>query len=466
MKTLPQIAIFDSLTANKAQLEPIEPGHVKMYVCGLTVYDDAHIGHARMMMVFDMVVRYIRSQGYRVTYVRNITDIDDKIINRARENGESISSLTERTIADLHAVLDELGLLAPDIEPRATETLDEMIALIQKLIDKGLAYRSDNGDVLYSVKKFPNYGHLSKKRLEDLRAGERVELAEGKDDPLDFVLWKAAKPDEPKWPSPFGDGRPGWHIECSAMSTKHLGQHFDIHGGGMDLKFPHHENEIAQSEGAHDCKYANIWMHNGFINIDNEKMSKSLGNFFTLRDILTQYHPEVIRAFMIGTHYRRPINFSDEALNAAKKITDKFYNVLAQAEPHQGTLLEQYQTRFDQAMSDDFNSPGAMAVLHELAQGYKQADAKDAQDYAYTLRVLAQQIGYLQTDSDAYLNDRRGNKATADQLSDAEIDSAIEARNAARAAKDYAKADSLRDWLSEHGIGLEDAPSGVTWYRK
>lgn len=478
MASLPQITIHNSLSGQKEPLSPITPGQVKMYVCGLTVYDDSHIGHGRMAMVYDMVVRYLRAIGYEVTFVRNVTDIDDKIIRRAAENGESIESLTARTIDDMHRDFDALGLLRPDIEPYATQAIPEMLEIIQILIDKNLAYQANNGDVLFRVGEFPGYGKLSKKDIADLRAGERIAIDQDKDDPLDFVLWKAAKPGEPAWASPYGEGRPGWHIECSAMTYKHLGKHFDIHGGGMDLKFPHHENEIAQSEGAHGCTYANLWMHNGFINVDNEKMSKSLGNFFTIREILAMYHPEVIRGFILGTHYRRPINFSDQALHAAKKTVDKFYQVLSGTQPEQGKALADYVQRFDDAMLDDFNAPGAIAVLHEISAVLKKAKLQvgdqgvcgshaEINDLAATLLKLTNRLGWLQTDIDVYLQDARTKGISgADDLSDEVIQAKVEARDQARKDKDFAESDRLRDWLKEQGVVVEDDPAGSRWHRQ
>lgn len=375
--------IHNSLTGKKELFIPIEPGKIRMYVCGMTVYDYCHLGHARVMVVFDAVVRYLRALGYQVTYVRNITDIDDKIIKRAAENHEGIDALTARFIDAMHEDERALGALPPDIEPRATDSIPEIISLTQTLINKSYAYVAANGDVYYDVSRFEHYGELSGKRLEDLRAGSRVEVDEAKDDPLDFVLWKAAKPGEPSWNSPWGPGRPGWHIECSAMSGHCLGDHFDIHGGGMDLKFPHHENEIAQSEGATGHKFVNVWMHNGFVQVNEEKMSKSLGNFFTVREVLKHYTPEIVRYFIIGSHYRGPLTYSTENLDNAKAALERFYMALRSLPSEQEAGIKgqetEYEQRFSAAMDDDFNTPGALAVMFDLVRDINRVRSEDMQ---------------------------------------------------------------------------------------
>ena len=365
--------IYNTLTRKKEEFIPRIPGKVGMYVCGMTVYDYCHIGHARVMVVFDTIARYLRHKGYDLTYVRNITDIDDKIINRANENGEDFTALTERFINAMHEDERALSVLPPDIEPSATQSIPDIITMIEALITKGLAYVGTNGDVFYSVSKFKPYGKLSGKNLADLQAGERVDVDQAKQDPLDFVLWKMAKPGEPSWDSPWGQGRPGWHIECSAMSTCCLGNHFDIHGGGMDLQFPHHENEIAQSEGATGEKFVNYWLHNGFVRVDNEKMSKSLGNFFTVREVLKQYQPEVVRFFILLSHYRSPLNYSDEQLNDAKAGLTRLYTALRDVEVIDSPINDEYKVRFEQAMDDDFNTPVALSVLFDIATELNKA---------------------------------------------------------------------------------------------
>ncbi len=462
------LQIHNSLTKRKETFTPIVPGKVGIYVCGMTVYDYCHVGHARVLVVFDMVVRYLRHLGYDVTYVRNITDIDDKIIKRANENGEPIEALTHRFIDAMHEDADALGVLRPDEEPRATASMGDIIAMIETLVAKGYAYRADNGDVYYDVSKFERYGQLASKRLEDLRAGERVAVEEAKDDPLDFVLWKAAKPDEPAWDSPWGRGRPGWHIECSAMSTRCLGAHFDIHGGGLDLQFPHHENEIAQSEAATGCKFVNVWMHNGFVQINEEKMSKSLGNFFTLREVMARYRPEVIRYFILASHYRSPLNYSDQNLDSAKAALERFYTALRGVEPATGgDLPEPYEARFRQAMDDDFNTPEALAVLFELTGRLNSAKAEgrpeEAAALAGLLKHLGAILGLLQDDPEAFL---KGAAAGDGGLSDDEIEQLIEARLEARRQKNWAEADRIRDQLKDQGIVLEDGPGGTTWRRE
>ncbi len=460
------LEIYNSLTNRKEPFTPIEPGKVRMYVCGMTVYDYCHLGHARMMMVFDIVTRYLRYGGYDLTYIRNITDIDDKIINRANDNGEVFGDLTERFITAMHEDAAALDILPPDEEPRATAHIDEIINMISRLIDNGYAYHVDNGDVYYDVSKFDHYGALSGKKTEDLRAGERVEIDEAKDDPLDFALWKTVKPDEPSWDSPWGKGRPGWHIECSAMSTFCLGNHFDIHGGGHDLQFPHHENEIAQSEAATGEKFVNVWMHNGFVRVNEEKMSKSLDNFFTIREILKDYAPEVVRYFIITSHYRSPLNYSDDSLENAKSGLTRFYTALRGLPivAVDEVRLAPYQKRFQQAMDDDFNTPEAFAVLFELARDINRAreqSEESAAALAAVLRELGGVLGILQQDPEVLL---RGEAETS--LSDADIDALIMRRNQARADKDWAEADRVRDTLQEHKVVLEDGAGGTTWRRQ
>ena len=456
------LTIYNSLAREKQVFTPIEPGKVKMYVCGMTVYDYCHLGHARVMVAFEAVSRWLKTSGYEVTYVRNITDIDDKIIRRAAERGESIEALTSRFIAAMHEDAAALGVLPPDHEPRATEFVPQMQELIRLLEARGLAYLAADGDVNYSVRKFPGYGKLSGKSLDDLRAGERVEVDAAKQDPLDFVLWKHAKPGEPAWPSPWGEGRPGWHIECSAMSSQLLGRHFDIHGGGQDLQFPHHENEIAQSEGAHGCTFVNYWMHNGFVRVDNEKMSKSLGNFFTIRDVLQRYDAEVVRFFILRAHYRSPLNYSDAHLDDARASLDTLYFTLRDVPPAPGEVdidwSEPHAARFKAAMDDDFDTHGAIAVLFELAQEVRrQADA----GLAALLRALGRVLGLLERDPLAYLRAPVGGAG----LPEAEIEALIARRRAAKQARDFAEADRLRAQLKAAGIVLEDGPHGTTWRR-
>ena len=457
------LTIYNSLTREKESFKPIEPGKVRMYVCGMTVYDLCHLGHARVMVVFDLVVRWLKASGFDVTYVRNITDIDDKIIRRALENGESIRALTDRFIAAMHEDADALGVLRPDHEPRATEHVDDMLAMIESLQNNGLAYVAANRDVCYSVRKFPGYGRLSGKSLDDLRAGERVDVADGKQDPLDFVLWKHAKtgePDEARWASPWGEGRPGWHIECSAMSQAILGEHFDIHGGGQDLQFPHHENEIAQSEGAHNHRYVNYWMHNGFVRVDDEKMSKSLGNFFTIRDVLKAYDPEVVRFFILRAHYRSPLNYSDAHLNDARQSLTRLYTAIKHA-PEQGVEVDwssPWAARFRAAMDDDFNTAGAVAVLFELATEVNRAE--DA-SMAAQLRALANVLGLLERNSTEFLQ----GDAMAGDLDSAAIEAAIVQRAEAKKGRDFATADRIRNELAEAGVVLEDGPAGTVWRR-
>lgn len=446
------ITIYNSLTKQKEVFTPIEPGKIGLYVCGMTVYDYCHLGHARVMVVFDMVVRYLRSIGFSVTYIRNITDIDDKIIQRANENGEDFHELTARFIQAMHEDSEALGVLVPDQEPRASESIADIIAMVQSLLDKGHAYIADSGDICYAIQEFKDYGKLSGKRLEDLRAGERVKVDQFKRDPLDFVLWKQAKPEEPSWESPWGNGRPGWHIECSAMSTHCLGNHFDIHGGGMDLQFPHHENEIAQSEAATGEQFVNVWMHNGFVRINDEKMSKSLGNFFTVREILERYQPEVVRYFMLTSHYRSPLNYSDQELDAAKQALTRLYTALRGFNITNSELDNEYNKRFHAAMNDDFNTPEAIAVLFDLV---KEVNKTQSTELAGQLRQLASILGLLQAAPEEYLH---GNTIEA-----AEIEKQIAERNAARDNRDWATADRIRDQLTEQGISLEDGAQGTIW---
>lgn len=473
----PMTTIYNTLTRQKEPFSPIDPENVRMYVCGMTVYDYCHLGHARVMVVFDMIARWLRECGYPLTYVRNITDIDDKIIARAAENGETIGKLTARFIQAMHEDADALGVLRPDIEPKATENIPQMIAMIETLIQNGKAYPAANGDVYYAVREFAAYGQLSGKSLDDLRAGERVEVDGFKRDPLDFVLWKAAKAGEPAWESPWGRGRPGWHIECSAMSENLFGDTFDIHGGGADLQFPHHENEIAQSVGAsgHTCghnhaqthhgqsiaSHVKYWLHNGFIRVDGEKMSKSLGNFFTIREVLKQYDPEVVRFFILRAHYRSPLNYSDAHLDDAKGALTRLYTTLKNtppADPMPSEAGDDYTRRFYVAMNDDFDTVKAVAVLFELAGEVNKTN--DAQ-LAGRLKALGGIIGLLQRDPIEFLQ----GGAVSDGLSNEEIDDLIARRKQARADKNWAESDRIRDLLNEHKIILEDNAGGTTWRR-
>ncbi|GAB1393764.1 cysteine--tRNA ligase [Rhodocyclaceae bacterium] len=457
------LKIYNSLARATQNFVSIEPGKVRMYVCGMTVYDYCHLGHGRVMVVFDMVTRWLRASGYQVNYVRNITDIDDKIIKRAAENGETVRALTDRFIAAMHEDADALGVLRPDHEPRATEFVPQMLDLIGKLEKHGYAYQAANRDVCYSVRKFSGYGKLSGKSLEDLRAGERVDVDIGKQDPLDFVLWKHAKAeesDEVKWASDWGTGRPGWHIECSAMSSQLLGDHFDIHGGGQDLQFPHHENEIAQSEGAHHKTFVNYWMHNGFVRVDDEKMSKSLGNFFTIRDILKKYDPEVVRFFILRAHYRSPLNYSDAHLDDARAALSRLYTALKGFDVEAKVDWdESYACHFREAMDDDFATSEALAVLFDLANELNRC--KDPK-VAAQLKGLAGVLGLLQRDPVEFL---QAAPAAADGLSPAEIEAKVGARNTAKKAKNFAESDRIRDELKAAGIVLEDGPQGTTWRR-
>ncbi len=455
------LRIHNTLTRALQAFAPLQAGHVRMYVCGMTVYDFCHIGHARSMVAFDVVQRWLKQSGYQVTYVRNITDIDDKIIRRATDNGETIRALTDRMIDALHQDADALGIERPTAEPRATDHVPGMLSIIDKLQQRGLAYQSPNGDVNFAVRKFQGYGKLSGKSLDELHAGERVAVLDGKEDPLDFVLWKTAKADEPsdvKWDSPHGPGRPGWHIECSAMACELLGESFDIHGGGADLQFPHHENEIAQSEGAHGVPMASVWMHNGFINVDNVKMSKSLGNFFTIRDVLKVYEPEVVRFFVVRSHYRSPLNFSDVHLDDARASLKRLYTTLHAVKPDAITIdwNQAHAARFKAAMDEDFGTPEAVAVLFELA-----ADINRQPSAALSglLKGLAGVLGLLQQDPQTFL------QAGAAGIDEDSIQHQIQARAAAKTAKNFAEADRIRNELWARGIVLKDSPQGTQWER-
>ncbi len=455
------LSIYNTLSKTKEAFQPLEANQVRMYVCGMTVYDFCHIGHARVMVAFDLVTRWLRQRGYDVTYVRNITDIDDKIIRRANENGEPFEALVERMIAAMHEDEARLNVLRPDVEPRATQHIDGMFAMIQTLIDKGYAYAPGNGDVYYRVGKFVGYGKLSRRRIEDLKIGARIEVDEAKEDPLDFVLWKAAKPGEPSWQSPWGAGRPGWHIECSVMSTCCLGETFDIHGGGPDLVFPHHENEIAQSEAATGKQYANAWMHAGAVRVDGEKMSKSLGNFFTIREVLEKYQPEVVRYLLVSSHYRSPINYSEDSLKEAKGALERFYTALRGLPEVAAAGGESFVERFGAAMDDDFNSPEACAVLFEMAREInrlREADPQAAAALAARLKELAGVLGVLQMSPDAFLQAGAEGKVDA-----AEVEALIAARLQARAEKNWAESDRIRDQLTAMGVVLEDGKGGTTW---
>jgi len=468
------LSIYNTLSRSKEIFKPIVAGQVRMYVCGMTVYDFCHLGHARVMIVFDMVTRWLRASGYQVSYVRNITDIDDKIIKRALENKEPIAVLTQRFIDAMHEDAKILGLLPPDHEPRATQYIAQMQGMIGRLIDQQMAYQAEDGDVNYAVRQFPSYGKLSGKSIDELNAGERVAIGSGKRDPLDFVLWKSAKADEPsdtRWSSPWGEGRPGWHIECSAMSCELLGQHFDIHGGGADLQFPHHENEIAQSEGALygsrsvTNPFVNYWMHNGHIRVNQEKMSKSLGNFFLIRDVLQQFDPEVVRFFMLRAHYRSPINYSDSQLEEARTGLVRLYTAINTNEQHASKNLEpvtQWVKRFGDAMNDDFNTPEAIASLFDLASEINRAsNANTKQELSQTLKHLAGMIGLLQRSPNEFL--QSGTPHTG--MSPAQIEEQIAARHAAKLTKNFKEADAIRERLLNDGVVLEDKPSGTVWRR-
>jgi cysteinyl-tRNA synthetase len=454
------LQMYNTLTRQKETFTPIQPGKVGMYVCGITVYDLCHMGHARTYLSFDLMVRYLRHIGFEVNYVRNITDVDDKIIQRANENGESFNQLTERTIAKMHEDFASINLLEPDIEPRVSTHMDEIIAVIQRLVDKKHAYVSGSGDVLFDVSTFEKYGKLSLQDLEQLNAGARVEVTAGKDDPMDFVLWKLAKPSEPFWQSPWGDGRPGWHIECSAMNHKHLGEHFDIHGGGSDLIFPHHENEVAQSCCAFDTPYVNYWLHTGMVQVDQEKMSKSLGNFFTLRDVLKTYDSETLRYFLMSAHYRSQLSYSEDNIQQARSALERIYTALRDIKPNMQVELSEggYLARFNHAMDDDFNTPEAFSVLFDLVRDLNKASTQEAQDLAGILVKLGAVLGILQLDPNQYL---QGGAGSEDEV--ANIEKLIKARNDARTNKDWGAADQARDALSALNIVLEDGPTGTTW---
>jgi len=460
------LKIYNTLAREKQPFTPIEPGKVRMYVCGMTVYDYCHIGHARVMVVFDLVQRWLRTSGYEVNYVRNITDIDDKIIKRAAENGESISALTQRFIDAMDEDAAALGVQKPDHEPRATNYVPQMLGLIEALERNGLAYKSSDGDVNYSVRDFPGYGKLSGKSLDDLRAGERVDVNTGKHDPLDFVLWKSSKesePDEVKWASKWGSGRPGWHIECSAMACELLGRQFDIHGGGADLQFPHHENEIAQSEGANQNTFVNYWMHNGFVRVDNEKMSKSLGNFFTIREVLAKYDSEVVRFFILRAHYRSQLNYSDAHLDDARNALTRMYTALKDVAPDSAPLdmTEAHAVRFAEAMNDDFNTPLAVAVLFELTN---EINKTKSAALARQLVGLAGIVGLLQRPAQQFLHAGLANGEDGDM--ETFVVEQITARVNAKKARDFAEADRIRAALLEKGIVLEDKPGGLTEWRR
>jgi len=459
------LKIYNTLSNQKEKFQPINPNQVGIYVCGMTVYDFCHMGHARVLVMFDVITRHLRRNFSNVNYVRNITDIDDKIISRALENNEDIYSLTNRFIDAMHEDERALGVLSPDIEPRATDSIDQMKDMIESLSNQGLAYQGQNGDVFYSVRKFKDYGKLSGKNLDDLMAGARVDVESNKEDPLDFVLWKRAKTGEPSWSSPWGDGRPGWHIECSAMSNHFISNHFDIHGGGMDLTFPHHENEIAQSEGANNCKFVNTWMHVGFVNIDDEKMSKSLNNFFTIRDVLEKYDGETLRYFLISSHYRSPLNFSETNIESAQSALKRLYIALkgyTENTEDKSPIDINYEERFNEALNDDFNTPIALSILFEIAKQInieRISNPNKANVLSAMLIKLGNFIGILEYNAEEYL--KQGS-----ELSEAEISEKIAQREAARNSKDFAMSDQIRDELVELGIILEDSANGTTWRRK
>ena len=455
------LRIHNTLTRALEPFSPLEPGHVRMYVCGMTVYDLCHLGHARSMVAFDVVQRWLKASGLSVTYVRNVTDIDDKIIKRALENGETIRALTDRMVEALHQDADALGIERPTLEPRAMDYVPQMLSMINTLQSKGLAYQASNGDMNFAVRKFPGYGQLSGKSLDQLQAGERVAVDDGKQDPLDFVLWKSAKPTEPddaKWPSAYGVGRPGWHIECSAMGCELLGESFDIHGGGADLQFPHHENEIAQSQGASGKPMAQVWMHNGFINIDNEKMSKSLGNFFTIRDVLKVFEAETIRFFVVRSHYRSPLNYSDVHLNDARGALKRLYTALSLVKPDDDVAIDwsnPFAHRFQAAMNEDFGTPEAVAVLFDLAS---EVNRSMSSQMAGLLKALGGVLGLLQDDPQRFLQ-------AGSDVDESEIKAHIAARATAKASKNFAEADRIRQELTAMGIVLKDSPTGTTWER-
>ncbi|CAM3900694.1 cysteine--tRNA ligase [Avibacterium endocarditidis] len=455
------LKIFNTLSREKEVFTPIHPNKVGMYVCGVTVYDLCHIGHGRTFVCFDVIARYLRYLGYDLTYVRNITDVDDKIIKRALENKETCDQLVDRMVIEMYRDFDALNILRPDVEPRATHHIPEIIDIVEKLIQRGHAYVAENGDVMFDIESFPQYGKLSRQDLSQLQAGARIEISEIKKNPMDFVLWKMSKPNEPSWDSPWGKGRPGWHIECSAMNSKQLGDHFDIHGGGSDLMFPHHENEIAQSCCAHDGEYVNYWIHSGMIMVDKEKMSKSLGNFFTIRDVLNHYNGEVVRYFLLTAHYRSQLNYSEENLNLAQGALERLYTALrdtdATVAPQGG---EEFVAQFKEAMDDDFNTPNAISVLFEMAREINKLKGEDktkANQLAARLRELGDILGLLQQDPESFL------QAGADDDEVAKIEALIKQRNEARAAKNWAAADEARNQLNAMGIVLEDGPNGTTW---
>ncbi|MFT7675388.1 MAG: cysteinyl-tRNA synthetase [Gammaproteobacteria bacterium] len=460
------LAIYNTLTNQKETFKPIDENQVRMYVCGMTVYDYCHIGHARVLVVFDVVYRYLQYLGYDVTYIRNITDIDDKIIARANENGEDFLDLTERFITAMREDAEALGVLRPTKEPKATDNIEPILAMIEELITKEFAYQAENGDVYFSVSSFDKYGELSGKRVDQLRAGERVDIDHGKRDPLDFVLWKSTKPGEPFWPSQYGDGRPGWHIECSAMSTQMLGNHFDIHGGGQDLQFPHHENELAQSECCTGEKFVNYWMHNGFVRVNEEKMSKSLGNFFTLRDVLKTYRAEEIRYFILSSQYRSQLNYSEDQLDNSRQALQRLYSALVGVEIGIAPDSSDYQSRFEAAMNDDFNTANAVAVLFDLVRDINRAKTESADQVpalAGLLKKLSAVIGLLDADPVQYLKSRVDE---SEGLSDSEVDQLIEERLVAKGAKDWSRADQIRGQLVAAGIIIEDGPEGTRWRRQ
>ena len=457
--------LYNTLSKSKQPFTPIQAGKIRMYVCGVTVYDFCHIGHARVMVSFDLITRYLRARGWDVEYVRNITDVDDKIIKRAAENGETPDQLTARMIAAMHEDETALSVLRPDQEPRATHHIDDILAMVQTLIDKGYAYAASNGDVYYRVEKFEGYGKLTNKVVEELKSGARVEVETAKESPLDFVLWKSAKAGEVSWESPWGPGRPGWHIECSAMSKCCLGETFDIHGGGPDLPFPHHENEIAQSEAANGKAYVNYWMHAGPVRVNQEKMSKSLGNFFTIRDVLKEHNPEVVRYFLSSVHYRSHIDYSIDSLKEARAALDRFYQALDGVEITDVAIADnEYAQRFYEAMDDDFNTPRAFAVLFEMASELNRLKTKDmaaAEAMAAQIKALAGILGLLQQEPKAFLQQGNADEITAEQ-----VEALIEERKAARANKDFARSDEIRDELAAAGVILKDGPEGTTWYRE
>ena len=460
------LAIYNSFARKKEPFTPIEPKKIRMYVCGMTVYDFCHVGHARVMVVFDMVSRYLRSIGFDVLYVRNITDIDDKIIERAKKNSEQITDLTNRFIEEMNKDANALGVLPPDLEPKATDHIKEIIEMISELIKKEHAYLAANGDVFFDVDSFKDYGKLSGKNIEELRSGERVEIQKEKDDPLDFVLWKSAKKGEPSWSSPWGDGRPGWHIECSAMSIHCLGSHFDIHGGGQDLQFPHHENEIAQSVCSTGGKFANIWMHNGFVRVDEEKMSKSLGNFFTIKEVLKKYQPEVVRFFILSSHYRSPLNYSVENLDEAKSSLTRLYTALKEFNSDNVSADQDYTNQFNSYMDDDFNTPKAISLLHEIARKINRNEDKtheESKRLASTLKKLGAVLGLLESEPQDFLKGKSNeNKENADTDY---INELIRQRNIARDKKDFEKADKIREQLAELDVTLEDTEGSTDWRR-